>query len=127
MQASKRSADRLERLLQMKTDDHERTERLLQKMINEKSDRVQKKMKDIIEPRIRSIISNYSLPKEMEPLIKDAVKEKLQNNEDVTVDENMFSLLSLNLPSDVENKIKHSLVVDKLQKVSSYIPIKIKQ
>lgn len=121
MQATKRSADRLERLLQMKTDDHGRTERLLQKMINEKSDRIGKKMKDIIEPRIRSIISKYSLPKEMEQLIKDAVKEKLQDNEDVTVDENMFSLLSLNLRPDVENKIKLSLVADKLRRVSSFL------
>lgn len=94
--------------------------RLLNEMKTESSDRLRQKMKNIIEPRIRSIISEYSLPTEMESLIKDAVKEKLEDNEDLTV-ENMFSIISLNLPDSLVNKIKHSLFVNKLQKVSSYI------
>lgn len=75
-------------------------------------------MKFIIELRIRSIISDYSLPNEMESRIKDAVKEKLEDNEDLTV-ENMYSILSLDLPDNLVHEIKHNLFVDKLQKVSS--------
>nr|XP_011466570.1 PREDICTED: cyclic nucleotide-gated ion channel 1-like isoform X2 [Fragaria vesca subsp. vesca] len=71
---------------------------------------------------IKLMLLEYALPKEMESKVKLVVKARLENDEDLVV-ENMFSILSnmfSNLSSDyyeVATDIKSSLFMDKLKKV----------
>ena len=48
-----------------------------------KSDRIQQKMKTIMEPKIRSMLFDYGLRRDMESDIKSRIEYKLEQDEDV--------------------------------------------
>ncbi|KAL6145985.1 hypothetical protein ACLB2K_056668 [Fragaria x ananassa] len=64
---------------------------------------------------IKLILREYALPEEMESKVKQVVKARLENDEDLVV-ESMFSILSSDY-SEVATDIKSSLFMDKLKKV----------
>ncbi|KAM5560118.1 cyclic nucleotide-gated ion channel 1-like [Rosa sericea] len=81
-----------------------------------KSDTILQKMEMTIEPKIRSILSEYGLSNGMERKINLAVKQNLKEDENYIV-ENMFSILSLKEAKNFAVEIKCTLFLDKLKKV----------
>jgi hypothetical protein len=92
---------------------------------------IKRKMEMIIKPKIQSLLSEYGFPNSSGTMeyrrIKEVVKLILEKDEDFVV-ENMFSILSFNLPDERQDYkeflgfwIKCKLFLGKLKKVSSSV------
>lgn len=92
-----------------------------------KSDRSRQKLKRILgSQKLQSMLSEYYLATDVKDSINYVVEKKHSEDPDLVL-ENMFSIFSFKHKidnqrlSDELNKIRHSLFMDKIKKVSSYI------
>ena len=69
-----------------------------------------------MEPKIKFMLSDYGLPRDMESDIKSQIEQKLEENEDLNV-ENIYPILF----STIKKKIKRHLFLDMLNKVIMFL------